>query len=99
MERYRHNHGAIRNTRRGDAGHQFQRFAGFGTQRPNIAGDPQLPSGERSTSRWFDTNAFAEAPRFALGSSSRNPVRGPGYRNLDLAVIKRIAVGTSRALE
>ena len=31
--------------------------------------------------RWFDTSAFATAPQFTLGSSSRNPVRGPSYRN------------------
>ena len=27
---------------------------------------------------------------FTLGSSSRNPVRGPGYQNLDVAFIRRI---------
>jgi hypothetical protein len=74
-------------------------FAGFGTQRPNLVGEPELPAGERSTSRWFNTAAFAAAPAFTLGSSTRNPVRGPGYRNLDLAVMRRIAVGGGRAFE
>lgn len=74
-------------------------FAGFGTQRPNLVGDPDLPSDQRSTSRWFDTNAFAAAPQFTLGSSSRNPVRGPGYRNLDLALIRRVALPADTALE
>jgi hypothetical protein len=67
----------------------FNSFAGFGTQRPNLVGDPELPSPERSTAAWFDTAAFAVAPQFTLGSSSRNPVRGPAYRNLDLAFIRR----------
>ena len=74
-------------------------FAGFGTQRPNLVGDPRLPSGERSVNRWFDTAAFAAAPQFTLGNSSRNPVRGPAYRNLDVAVARRIALPASTALE
>ena len=53
-------------------------FAGFGTQRPNLIGDPTLPADERSVSRWFNTSAFAAAPQFTIGTSSRNPVRGPG---------------------
>ncbi len=65
-------------------------FAGFGTQRPNLVGEPALPAGEQSTSRWFNTDAFAAAPQFSLGSSSRNPVRGPGYLNLDLAITRRL---------
>ncbi len=51
-------------------------FAGFGTQRPNVNGDPTLPSDERSVSRWFDTSTFTAAPQFTLGNSSRNPVPG-----------------------
>ena len=74
-------------------------FAGFGTQRPNLIGDPELPADERSTSRWFNTSAFAAAPQFTLGTSSRNPVRGPGYRNLDLAVLRRVPLTTGTALE
>jgi len=74
-------------------------FAGFGTQRPNLVGDPVLPSDERSVARWFDTSAFAAAPQFTIGSSSRNPVRGPGYRNLDIALMRRVSLPAGRALE
>jgi hypothetical protein len=74
-------------------------FAGFGTQRPNLIGDPELHSDERSVARWFNTSAFAAAPQFTIGTSSRNPVRGPGYRNLDLAVLRRVALTGSNALE
>jgi len=34
-----------------------------------------------------------------LGNSSRNPVRGPGYRNVDLALIKRVGFGEQRNVE
>jgi hypothetical protein len=74
-------------------------FAGFGTQRPNIVGDPELPSDERSTSRWFNTSAFQAAAPFTIGTSSRNPIRGPGYKNLDLALMRRIPFATAKALE
>ncbi len=74
-------------------------FAGFGTQRPNLIGNPTLPSGERSAARWFNTDAFATAPRFTLGTSSRNPVRGPGFRSLDLAVMRRVPVRRGTTLE
>jgi len=74
-------------------------FAGFGTQRPNLVGDPSLPADQRSVNRWFDTDAFTPAPAFTIGTSSRNPVRGPGYRDLDLAVTRRVPLTGSRALE
>jgi carboxypeptidase family protein len=71
----------------------FNAFAGFGTQRPNLLSDPNLPGGQRTTSRWFDTSAFAVAPQFTIGNASRNPVRGPGYRTADIAFIKRTYIG------
>jgi hypothetical protein len=74
-------------------------FAGFGTQRPNLIGDPVLPASERSVSRWFNTAAFAVAPQFAIGTSSRNPMRGPGYRNLDVALIRRVRLPRQTGLE
>jgi hypothetical protein len=67
----------------------FNAFAGFGAQRPNRVGNPALDADARTTTRWFDTGAFAAAPQFTIGTSSRNPVRGPGYRSLDLAIARR----------
>ena len=63
-------------------------FAGFGVQRPNRVTDPALPSEQRTTSRWFNTAAFTQAPQFTIGNSSRNPVVGPGYRTLDIMLGK-----------
>jgi hypothetical protein len=77
----------------------FNVFAGFGVQRPNLVGDPALPAGARTAGQWFNTAAFAVAPQFTLGSASRNPVRGPSYRNVDVALARRISVGGSRAVE
>jgi carboxypeptidase family protein len=77
----------------------FNSFAGFGTQRPNLVGDPQLPARERTTAHWFNTAAFAVAPMFTLGSASRNPVRGPSYHNVDLALSRRVPLSAMTALE
>jgi Carboxypeptidase regulatory-like domain/TonB dependent receptor len=74
-------------------------FAGFGIQRPNLVGTPTLPAAQRSTDRWFDTSAFAEAPVFTLGSASRNPVRGPGYRNLDVGLTRLVPLGRRASLD
>jgi len=70
----------------------FNAFAGFGVQRPNIVASPNLPSDQRNPATWFNTAAFAAAPQFTLGNASRNPVRGPNYRDADIAFIKHTRV-------
>ena len=77
----------------------FNSFAGYGTQRPNRTRDPNLPSGQRSVSQWFNTAAFVQAPQFAIGNSSRNPVRGPGYRTADLMLGKTFPLKERMNLE
>jgi len=77
----------------------FNAFAGFGTQRPNRVANPELQPSEQTTTRFFDTAAFTIAQQFTVGNSSRNPVRGPGYRNVDLALIKRLRFGEERNVE
>jgi hypothetical protein len=65
---------------------------GFGIQRPNRIANPNQVA-ERRTSRWFDTGAFTQAAPFTLGSSSRNPVRGPSYQTADLMLGKSFRAG------
>jgi hypothetical protein len=62
-------------------------LAGFALQRPNIVGNPSLPAGQRSPTHYFNTAAFAPAPQFVIGTASRNPVRRPAYRDLDMALV------------
>ena len=77
----------------------FNAFAGFGVQRPNLVGDPTLPANQRTSAHWFNTAAFAVAPQFTIGSASRSPVRGPSYRNIDLALIRRVPIGAGNVIE
>ena len=74
-------------------------YAGFTTQRPNLVGDPTLPANERSPAKWFNTGAFALADQFTIGSASRNPVRGPSYRDVDLALMRRVGLDRQRSVE
>jgi hypothetical protein len=71
-------------------GTNLNAFAGFGVQRPNRREETALPSNQRSTGRWFNTAAFAQADQFTIGNSSRNPVVGPGYKTADLMIGKAI---------
>ncbi len=57
-------------------------------QRPDQLRAPDLPGGERTPERWFDTSAFALPAPFTFGSAPRNSVRGPGYANVDFALAK-----------
>ena len=66
----------------------YNAFAGFALQRPNIVAKTSLPADKRTTARFFNTAAFVTAPQFTIGNASRNPVRGPAYRNLDIALVK-----------
>ena len=77
----------------------FNAFAGFGVQRPNLVSDPTLPADQRTAAHWFNTAAFAVAPQFTIGSASRNPVRGPAYREVDLALMRRVPVAAGHAIE
>ena len=63
-------------------------FAGFALQRPTLVGQPSLAPGLRNPARYFNTAAFATTPEFLIGNASRNPVRGPAYRDLDFALVK-----------
>ena len=74
-------------------------FAGFALQRPNLVGRPSLSPGDRTPAHFFNTSAFATAPQFTIGSASRNPVRGPAYRDFDFALVKHTTLYRETALE
>ena len=81
-----------------EAGAPFSIFAGtdrsldgVGGDRANLTGDPELGSdrskGEK-IARYFNTAAFAIPDFGTYGSSGRNILRGPGYANVDLSILK-----------
>jgi hypothetical protein len=64
---------------------------GFAVQRPNLIANPNT-FGTRSASEWFNVADFTQASQFTLGTSSRNPVRGPGLQQADLMIGKTFRI-------
>jgi hypothetical protein len=69
-------------------------FAGIVLQRPDIIANPTLAAADRTPTRFFNTAAFTNSLTH-IGNASRNPVRGPAYRDLDLALVKHTNLGHS----
>jgi hypothetical protein len=63
-----------------------------GGLRPNLIADPNLPDGQRSLGRWFDTSAFAQPAPFTFGNSPRSGLRGAGIQTVDLTLLKEFAI-------
>jgi hypothetical protein len=61
--------------------------------RPDRVSSGELPSGQRSISKWFDTAAFAIPSTPAYGDAGRNILRAPGTNNIDLALSKSFPWG------
>ncbi len=74
-------------------------FAGFALQRPNLTGKPNLSPGQRTPAHFINTAAFTTAPQFTIGSASRNPARGPAYRDVDFALVKHTSLRGESAME
>jgi hypothetical protein len=64
-----------------------------GALRPNLIGNPELPSSERTLGHWFNTAAFVNPANFTFGNAPRSVLRGPGLATLDATVEKTIALG------
>jgi len=57
-----------------------------GNQGVNLIGNPNLPSGERTMARWFDTGAFGPPAPYTLGNAGRTIVEGPGSVLFDMGI-------------
>lgn len=71
---------------------------GFGANdRPHAIRNPNLDN--PSVGRWFDTAAFAVPARGNFGNAGRNIVNGPGYRSLNLSLIKNTPIADRATLQ
>jgi hypothetical protein len=71
---------------------------GFGANdRPNVLRRPELS--ERRPEQWFDTAAFALPPFGSFGNAGRNILTGPGYRNINVSLVKNAALAERAALQ
>jgi hypothetical protein len=69
--------------------------------RPNLVGDPNLPTSQRTVDHWFNTAAFAlpgPAPQ-AFGNTGVGIMRGPRFSNFDFSVAKHINFDENRFVQ
>lgn len=59
-----------------------------GPLRPDLLRRADVPSGERTITRWFDTSAFAAPAQFTFGNSPRSGLRGASLITTDVTVEK-----------
>jgi len=75
---------------------------GASSSRASVTGNPNLSGSQRTPSRWFDTSVFV-APALMtpgqFGNSGRNILRGPGFQNWDLTLMKNFALGERANLQ
>lgn len=62
-----------------------------GAQRADLIGDPNLPRGERTPQRFFNTAAFAQPANGRFGTSGKGIVRGDGIVNFDLSLLRNFS--------
>jgi outer membrane receptor protein involved in Fe transport len=70
-----------------------------GGDRPNLVGDPNLPSDDRTLDRWFNTAAFALQAPNTPGNAPRQMMRGPNQRRLDLSFFKNLELGGANRIQ
>ena len=71
---------------------------GFGANdRPNVSGNTSVS--DPGANRWFDTSAFSMPAFGTFGSAGRNILEGPGYSNVNVAVIKNLTLTAGTRLQ
>jgi hypothetical protein len=74
---------------------QDRALVGGGSQRPNLVGDPHLPTGRshaETITQYFNPAAFALPPVGSFGNAGRNILIGPGSFNLDSSLFKAFPI-------
>jgi len=71
---------------------------GFGfNDRPNLIADPNIQN--PSANGWFNTKAFELPPYGNFGNAGRNILEGPGFANINLALVKHANISAGGRLQ
>jgi hypothetical protein len=68
-------------------------------ERPNVIRNPNLPSGQRTVDRWFDTGAFVLQPRYTWGNAGAYIVHDDGRQVFDVSIAKKFRIAESQSVE
>lgn len=65
--------------------------------RVNLTGNPNLPRGQRTIYRHFNTDVVRPPTRqeFGIGNAPKDPIRGPGINQWDVSFYKNIPLGAN----
>src|SRR5262249_48161 len=68
--------------------------SGSPTYRPNLIGDPMMPEGQRTVSRWLnpDTVIVPTDRSVPFGNAGRNVARAPSFSQMDLGIHKDFTI-------
>jgi hypothetical protein len=53
-----------------------------------FSGGTNLPSGQGTVERWFNTDEFSLPGQFSFGNAPRDPVVAPGFANVNMLLQK-----------
>jgi Carboxypeptidase regulatory-like domain/TonB dependent receptor-like, beta-barrel len=66
------------------------------SQRPDLAGDPNLPASQRTTTRFYNVAAFQLPVNGQFGNAPRGSIVGPSLFNVNLAIERRLHFGRDK---
>ena len=69
-------------------------YSAIGASRANVSRNPNLPAGERTLLRWFDTGAFSQPAQATFGNQGVNILRADGTANVDLSILRTFLRGS-----
>lgn len=66
-------------------------------QRVNLVGPGEFGQLDNPTpNRWFDVTAYSRPDPGTQGTAGRNTVRGPGTEQIDVSLLKRVSIRSTR---
>jgi hypothetical protein len=72
------------------------------SNRPNVTCDPN-EGGPRTVEQWFDTSCFQRLTLAGhagqIGNEGRNVVRGPGFRRVDVSLVKNVVLAAGHQVQ
>jgi hypothetical protein len=66
-------------------------------ERPNLVGDPNLPTPTRQ--QWFNRSAFVVPAAYTFGNLGRNVLRTDGLLNVDCSIFRQFPIMEKRRIE
>jgi hypothetical protein len=70
-----------------------------GALRADVIRDPNLPSSQRSLTRWFDTDAFRQPEPYMFGNQGVNTLRGDGRMSLNVSILRDFPVSEGKRFQ